>query len=63
MSDETKLYSEIADYLSDAIRGTDDAYSLAVDAWGEDDERSQAINSAWAGVETVFRQFHSKDAL
>lgn len=58
MTKEDKLDSAIADELSDAIRATDAAYDIAVEAWGEDDARSQAINSAWAEVETVFRQFH-----
>lgn len=63
MADTTngQINSEIADNLSDAIRAIDTAYDTAVEAWGEDDERSQAINSAWAEVETVFRQFHQKE--
>jgi hypothetical protein len=59
MSDK-ELNSQIADELSDAIRALDAAYDIAVEAWGEDDERSQAINSAWAETETTFRRFHEE---
>lgn len=52
--------SLIADELSDAIRALDAAYDIAVEAWGEDDERSRSINSAWSETETVFRQFHKE---
>lgn len=54
---EMEKYSEIADSLSDAIRATDEAYDIAVEAWGENDPRSMAINAAWAEVETAFRLF------
>lgn len=43
---ENKLNSEIADRLSDAIRATDEAYDIAKEAWGENDERTRAINAA-----------------
>ena len=52
-----QVYSDIADELSDAIRATDAAYDLAIEAWGKDDKRSEAINAAWAEVETAFRIF------
>lgn len=61
MSD-VELNSQIADELSDAIRATDAAYDIAVEAWGKDDSRSQAINSAWAEVETTFQLFHKEPA-
>lgn len=57
---DKELKAQIADELSDAVRATDAAYDIAVEAWGEDDPRSQSINSAWAEVETVFREFHSR---
>jgi hypothetical protein len=49
---------EIADSLSDALRGTDEAYGIACAEWGEKDPRSERILNAWAEVETVFREFH-----
>lgn len=57
---QDEVNSEVADNLSDAIRATDEAYDIAVEAWGKDDERSQAINSAWSEIETVFRRFHKE---
>jgi hypothetical protein len=60
MSDENELNSQIADELSDAIRATDAAYDIAVEAWGENDSRSEAINSAWAEVETAFKLFNKE---
>lgn len=55
-----KLNSEIADHLSDAVRALDEAYDLAKESWGENDERTQVINGAWSEVETAFRQFHKE---
>ena len=57
---DVETNQEIADFLSDAIRGLDNAYDLAFEAWGEDDERTAAINSAWSETETVFRQFNKE---
>ena len=54
---DNEVRAKIADELSDAVRATDEAYGTACAAWGKDDARSQAINSAWSEVETVFRQF------
>lgn len=55
------IYQEIADSLSDALRGTDEAYGIALAKWGEKDERTKAILDAWAEVETVFRMFDKKE--
>lgn len=55
------LNSKIADELSDAIKATDAAYDIALEARGANDSRTEAINSAWAAVETTFKMFHKEN--
>lgn len=54
---DKELNSQIADELSDAAGAMYNAYHVAKDAWGENDSRTKAINSAWSEVDTVLRQF------
>lgn len=57
---QAELYSEIADFISDALRGADEAYQLAKQAWGERDKRTEALNCLWAECETQLREFMAK---
>ena len=47
--------SKIADYLADALQGTDEALELAKQEFGEKDALSEACLEAWAEVETAFQ--------
>jgi hypothetical protein len=58
MATTKEIESDIADFLSDAIRAIDEAYDLAKEQWGKNDPRTRTINSAWSEVETAFREFH-----
>lgn len=54
---QDEIRSDIADFITDALRGADEAYGLAVAAWGKNDPRAEEINCIWADCETQLRKY------
>ena len=55
---DKQIYTDIADFLADALKSVDEAHELADFAWKEKDKRTEALLELWAQVDAQFQQFH-----
>jgi len=53
-----QIEADIADSLSDAVRGMDEACGIAKSEWGDNDPRTKELESVWTDVYGIFKRYH-----